>query len=254
MKNLIDLRGKTIAVAGASSGIGRETALLLNQLGAAVVLVARREDKLKEVLSQLSGEGNAYYAADLSDAGCIEPLFKSIAEHQGPLDGLVYSAGISMSLPLQLFKPEKLSHLFDINFFAFVECVRQATKKGRYNEGMRIVGVSSVASLKGDKAHLGYSASKAAMDAAVRCIAKEAAEKGICINTVAPAMTATEMYLSFVEKRGEDSESIREANARQYLGLAQPSDVANAIAFLISPAARFITGITMPVDGGLTTC
>ena len=92
------------------------------------------------------------------------------------------------------------------------------------------------------------------MDSAVRCMAKELAEKEICINTVAPSMTATELYNRYVEKYGEDSETNRELLTRQYLGIAQPQDIANAIAFLISPAARFITGITMPVDGGLTTC
>ena len=92
------------------------------------------------------------------------------------------------------------------------------------------------------------------MDSAVRCMAKELAEKGICINTVAPSMTATELYERYLEKYGEGSESNRELLSRQYLGIAQPQDIANAIAFLISPSARFITGITMPVDGGLSTC
>ena len=85
-------------------------------------------------------------------------------------------------------------------------------------------------------------------------MAKELAGKGICINTVAPSMTATELYNHYIEKYGEDSDTNKELITRQYLGVAQPQDVANAIAFLISPAARFITGITMPVDGGLTTC
>ncbi len=180
-------------------------------------------------------------------------VFKNILQEQGKLDGMVYSAGISMSLPLNMFKPERMKQIFNINFFAFVECVRQATKNGRYKDGMRIVGVSSIASLVGDKAHVGYSASKAAMDAAVRCIAKEVADKGICINTVAPAMTATKMYENYLQKYGEGSESQRELLSRQYLGIAKTTDIADAIAFLLSPSARFITGITLPVDGGTTS-
>ncbi|MDO5424004.1 MAG: SDR family oxidoreductase [Eubacteriales bacterium] len=250
---LVDLTGRRIVVAGASSGIGRETAFLLNQLGASVILIARREEKLKEIVEQMEGNANAYYSADLSELDSIEPLFKQIAEEQGRLDGMVYSAGISMSLSLQMFKPEKLMNIFTTNFFAFVECVRQACRKGRFNEGMRIVGVSSIASMQGDKAHLGYSASKAAMDAAVRCIAKEVADKGICINTVAPAMTETDMYLKYLQRYGEDSDSNKTVLSRQYLGIAKTNDIANTIAFLISPAARFITGITLPVDGGSTT-
>ena len=87
----------------------------------------------------------------------------------------------------------------------------------------------------------------------MRCMAKELAEKGICINTVAPAMTETELFDHFLEKYGDDSESSTTLLKRQYLGIIQPEDVANAVAFLLSPAARFITGITLPVDGGLTT-
>lgn len=251
--DLVNLSGKKIVVAGASSGIGRETARLLNQLGASIILIARREENLKAALSEMSGDGNAYYVSDLSDLHSIEPLFKSIVDEHGKLDGMVYSAGISMSLPLQMFKPQKLNSIFTINFFAFIECVRQICKKGRFNSGMNIVGVSSVASLKGDKAHLGYSASKAAMDAAVRCIAKEVSDKGIRINTVAPAMTKTEMYTKFLNNAGNNEAENQTLLTRQYLGLAETSDIANAIAFLLSDNSKFITGITLPVDGGLTT-
>lgn len=254
MQGIADFSGRKILVAGASSGIGKQTAIRLSELGADVILVARREEKLKEVLLKLSGGGtNSYYVADLNELDSIESVFKTIQQDQGLLDGMVYTAGISLSMPLNMFKPEKLKQIFNINFFAFIECVRQATKKGRYNEGMRIVGVSSIASLVGDKAHLGYSASKAAMDAAVRCIAKEVADKGICINTVAPGMTETEMYETYLHKVGEGSNSHKELLNRQYLGIGKTTDIADAIAFLLSPSARFITGITLPVDGGTTT-
>lgn len=253
MNQFVDLTGRKILITGASSGIGKQTALTLNGLGADVILVARREERLKAVLSELEGENNAYYVSDLSEVNRIEHLFKQIAEEQGKLDGMVYAAGIAMSMPLKLFKPEKMLEIFNINYFGFIESVRQICKKGRFNEGMRIVGVSSVASMQGDKAHLAYSGSKAAMDASVRCIAREMADKGVCINTVAPAMTETEMYLEFIKKDGGNSQSGRELMVRQYMGLGKPEDIANAIAFLISPAARFITGITLPVDGGMTT-
>lgn len=248
-----DFTGKRILVTGASSGIGRQTAVTLNQLGADLILVARREDKLQEVVSKFERGNNFYYTADLSDLNSIEPLFKKIIAEQGPLDGMVYAAGVGTSMPLMQFKPSKVKAVFEINYFGFIECVRQACRKGRFNEGMRIVGISSAASLRGDKSHLAYSGSKAAMDASVRCIAKEVADKGICINTVAPAMTATDMYTRYLDKYGEDSGSNQTILARQYLGIAKPVDIANAIVFLLSPEARFITGITLPVDGGLST-
>ena len=254
MNTLIDLIGKHVLVIGASSGIGKQTAITLSRIGAKLTLVARTEDKLKTTLHELEGEGHAYCVADISELSGIEEMVKQTIQKNGSLDGMVYAAGISMSMPLQMFKPEKLQSLFDVNFFAFVESVRQVTKKGRYNPGMRIVGISSIASLKGDKTHLGYSASKAAMDAAVRCIAKEVAEKDICINTVAPGMTATGMLSRFADNIGSDSESMKELKSRQYLGVIQPEAVAETIAFLMSPAAEYITGITLPIDGGMTTC
>lgn len=253
MDNLVNLEGRRIIVTGASSGIGKKTAITLSGLGAKLILVARREDKLQETISELEGEGHTYYCADLGVVGDIESLVKRIVEEQGKVDGLAYAAGVPSSVSLMQSKPEKVQKVFDVNFFGFLEFVRQVCRKGNYNEGMRIVGVSSIASVAGDKAHLVYSASKSAMDSAVRCIAKEVAEKGICINTVAPAMTATELYEKYLDRYGEDSGSNEELLKRQYLGIAKTEDIANAIAYLISPAARFITGIMLPVDGGYTT-
>lgn len=254
MHNLVDLTGKRILVVGASSGIGKQTAITLSRAGAKLSLVARNEAKLQDTLAALEGDGHDYFLADVSDVGSVEALVKDVVAKDGPLDGLVYTAGVGTALPLMQSKPDKVQDTFNVNFFGFFEIVRQVARKGRFNSGMRIVGVSSCASLRGDKSKAIYSSSKAAMDSAVRCMAKELAEKGICVNTVAPSMTATELYNHYVEKYGEDSETNRELLTRQYLGIAQPQDIANAIAFLISPAARFITGITMPVDGGLTTC
>ena len=207
MYDLIDLTGRKVIIAGASSGIGRKTAITLSRLGAKIVLIARRGNKLKEVLEELDGTGHSCYIGDLSDIDAIEGLVKRIISEQGRVDGLVYAAGVNTSMPLNAFKPEKVQEVFSINFFGFVEFVRQICRRGRFNEGMRIVGVSSVASIRGDKSHLAYSGSKAAMDAAVRCIAKEVADKGICINTVAPAMTNTEMYSQYVDEYGDESGS-----------------------------------------------
>lgn len=197
--------------------------------------------------------GGQKYLADLSRTDTIEGLVKKIIEDNGAVDGLVYSAGIGLSRPLSQFKPEKLQEVFDINYFGFVETVRQVTKKGRYNQGMRIVGISSIASMFGDSAHTGYSGSKAAMNGSVRCMAMELAGKGVCLNTIAPAMVRTDMFMKYIEKYGENSESYRDLLKRQYLGLVETQDAANLIAFLMSSAAKGITGTCIPIDSGYTT-
>lgn len=253
MSNFIDFSEKTVVVIGASSGIGKQTAIALASSGARLILVARRGEQLQNTAVLLEGSGHGYFAADISKLDEIEDLFKNIKETYGASDGLVYCAGVNTTLPLLQLKPEKLQNIFTVNFFAFVETVRQATRRGRFNEGMRIVAVSSNAAVRGDKAHTAYSASKAAMNAAIRCMAKELADKGICINAVAPAVTNTEVYQRYVELSGGISDSEKALLERQYLGLIEPQDIADTILYLLSPAARMITGITLPVDGGLST-
>lgn len=250
MYNLVDLKGKQVLVTGASSGIGKEIAVLLDRLEAKTILVARRDENLQQIVAELQNTESCYYAADLSELDTIEGLIKQIVAEHGPLDGFVHSAGISSSRPLKMIKPAVLDQVMKINFYSFVELCRCITVRKRFSEtGCNIVGISSTASILGNSSKTAYCASKAAMDAAVRCMAKELANKHIRVNTVAPAFIETDIYSSFLEK-GEGSEDVEITMARQYLGLGQPLDVANTVAFLLSEASRFITGATIGVDGG----
>lgn len=252
MFNLVDLTGKKIIVTGASQGIGRDTAILLSKLGAKVILVARNQLKLQETISLCEGDGHTFYSLDLGNLDAIEDCVKNIINENGKVDGMVYCAGIGTSRPLNLFKHALIEDVMRINLLGFIEMIKCISKKNRFNSGMRIVGISSIASLCGDKTHTAYSASKAGMDGAVRCLARELADKGICVNTVAPAMIKTEMYLGYLDNNGQDSNN--ELLKRQYLGLGETIDVASGIAFLMCPAAKFITGICLPIDGGYTSC
>lgn len=253
MKQLVDFTGKHVIVFGASSGIGQQTAVTLSALGASLTLVARRAQQLSETAALCTGGEVRCMPFDLRDTEGIGSLVAGAVQSGGVLHGMVYAAGICADAPLRISDRNRLLDTFDINYFPFMECVRQTAKRGRYAEGLRIVGISSVASLIGEKAHTAYAASKAAMDASVRVAAKELAAKGICINTVAPGMTMTKMTQDFIDMNEGSSDAFARTMQRQYLGMCDPQDVANAVSFLLSDAARMITGITLPVDGGFST-
>lgn len=249
MINPMDLTGKRVLITGASSGIGQETAVLISKLGAETVLIARREEQLKETHSKLAGSGHKYYCYDLSNVDDIEKLIDAVIMGGGSIDGFVHCAGVGNTRPLKMLKPQHIKEVMEVNFYSFVEIVRCITKKNNYNHGLSIVGVSSVASLQGNQSKTAYCSSKAAMDAAIRCMAKELAPKQVRVNSVMPGLIKTAIFESFLEK-GSDSEDAKNVMARQYLGVGEPQDVANMVAYLLSDASKFITGTSVAVDGG----
>ncbi len=249
MYNLVDLAGKKILITGASSGMGRATAILCSKLGAEVILVARREEKLQTVLNELDGSNHQYYPFDLSLIDDIEEFIKKVIADNGALDGFVHSAGVTSTRPFKSIKPAVLKAVMDINFFAFVEIVRCITKRNCFNPGLSIVGISSISSKVGNSGKTAYCASKAAMDLSVKCMAKELAVKEIRVNTVNPGLIDTHIYQQFLDKGG-DSEDGKRIMLRQYMGVGQPEDVANMIAYLLSSAAKFVTGSNVLLDGG----
>lgn len=250
MKYLIDFTDKHMLVIGASSGIGKATAITLSRLGARVDIMARNTEKLQETLSILDGVDNAMYQLDVTDFESIGKVFAKAVNERGAYDGMVYAAGIALMAPLTQTTPEKMLKIFNTNLFGFIEAVRQISKKGRFNHGMRIVGVSSIASIRGDISITAYSSSKAAMNGAVRSMGGELAQKGICINTVAPGVINTPMFQEYLNKIEQDSIRYKMTVGRQVRGIGDPQDVANSIAFLLSSAARMITATCVPVDGG----
>ena len=247
MINPLDFTGKQILITGAAAGIGKETAILLSRLGARVLLIDINEDGLKEAASCLEGSGHHLFCFDLSELNEIEPKVKEIVLSHGPIDGFVHCLGVRCRRPLSMITPKVLNEIFSLNFGSFLELVRCITKKNNFNEGLSIVGISSVSSQKGGMSVTAYAASKAAMDSAVRCLAKELASKKIRLNTVVPAQINTPAYTSFLKMNaGIEDETL----SRQYLGMGEPIDVANVIAFLLSTSSKFITGSSIPVDGG----
>lgn len=245
MKNIIDLSGRKILVTGASSGIGRETAVLLGNMGASVVLTGRDESALTETLGNMprGGDKHHFITCDLSQPDGIEGLVEEAVGFDGKkLDGLAHCAGISVRMPIKSLSCDLLELLMRTNFYSFVELARQYSFR-KNNNGESIVAVSSMAAVAADRGQIAYAASKAAINASVVAMSKELAKKKIRVNSVMPGMVNTRMLQQGQEVFGE-------LRINQLMGSGEPIDIANMIAFLLSDAARFITGANMEMDGG----
>ncbi len=242
-----DFTGKRILVTGASSGIGAAVSKLLADSGAEVIMVARNEEKLAAKADELGIE--KHYSVDLGDVPSLAASVETIIKECGPLDGFVHSAGVGTVRPIKMCTYDFMKSLMDVNFFSFVEIVRIVTKKKNFNEGLSIVGISSVASHEGNQSKTAYCASKAAMDGAIRCLAKELSPKKIRVNSVMPGITRTSIYDQIMDNGG-DSEDLKGILQRQYLGICEPENIAFAAAYLLSEEANYITGTSLAVDSG----
>lgn len=246
MANPMNLTGKRILVTGASSGIGRACAILAGRLGASVVLVARDEKRLGETLGQMPSGAHMLAPFDLRDLENYEELFRRCVSEQ-KLNGIVHAAGIGPAMPIQSVSLAAMQEVMSVNYFAFMELVKWFSKK-KYSSGGSVVGISSVSGSAGWQGVSLYSGSKGAMDSSVRSLAIELAPKKIRVNSVVPANIRTPMLDGIVSVGGD--EAVQQILAKQPLGLGEPEDVAHAVAFLLSDAAKFITGTQLVVDGG----
>ena len=251
MINPMDLTGKRILVTGATGGIGGQTAVVLSKLGAKVVISGRNGEKLQQVYEQLEGEGHAKYVLDLNDTDSIESSIKRIVNEQGIFSGFCHAAGIAPMRPLKMTKTENMINVMNANLFSFVEIVRCITKKGCFEDGGSIVAVSSTASIQGKQSKVAYSASKAALDGAIRCLVCDLKKKRIRVNSVMPCWVNTNMYKVYID-RYPDTFEVQEINEKQYMGVTDPEEVANTVAFLLSDAATTITGTSILIDGGMS--
>ena len=247
--NPFSLEGKNILITGASSGIGQQCAISCNQMGARIILIGRRKEKLIETIGLLPFSNNIYYSFDVTNYQDIGSIIADAATKTGPIHGFIHSAGIEYTLPLSLTKPTHYSELFATNVIAGFEFAKVISKKKYINkEGGSFVFISSVRGFLGEVAQTGYCSSKGALIAGTKALSLELAFKKIRVNCISPAqISGTEMTNKIFENSTEQNNS-RKLDMYP-LGYGETNDVANGCIFLLSDASKWITGTSLILGG-----
>lgn len=244
------LNQKRFIITGAASGIGKHTAVLLSSLGASLLLIDFNKVQLDETKS-LCNNLTETLVLDLTDTFLLkEKLIQSAVEH-GQFDGFVHCAGIPYLSPLKTIDKKKFMKVFEINAYIALELSKIFINRNVFSgKTGAIVFISSVYGLVGSAANVGYSMSKSAIIGLTKSLAIELAPKGIRVNCVAPGFVKTPMMNDTNKNFEENRESFLES--LHPLGLGSPEDVANPVAFLLSDASKWMTGVVLNVDGGFT--
>lgn len=252
MENPFSLVGKNVVITGASSGIGRYTAIACSNMGARVILFGRDVNRLKETVSFMQKpDFHLVYSLDLTDHVRMEAAVKDAVEQTGKLHGLVNAAGISTTLPLKLISNDKLDEFFRTNVYSAILMSRLFTKQANVStEGGSVILFSSVMGIVGETGKTLYSLTKGALISAAKSLALEFASKKIRFNAISPGVVVTPMSQKAIYS--QDEESLNKITALHPLGLGKPEDIANACVYLLSDAARWVTGSNLIIDGGYT--
>lgn len=254
----LDLSGKNALVCGSTAGIGKAIAVELAEMGANVILMARNEEKLKATMAHLttnSGQSHSYKTADFSDVNTVKEAVNSI---QNPIHILINNTGGPPGGPIVEAKLEEFSSAFSMHLLCnhtLVQGVKQGMIDSGYGRIINIISTSVKIPLNG----LGVSNTiRGAVGNWSKTMANELGVHGITVNNVLPGATATERLSSIIENKSNKTGQSQEAIKQQFESavpmkrVAEPHEVAAAAAFLASPAASYINGINIPVDGGRT--
>ena len=240
------LEGEVVLVTGASRGIGAAIADELAALGATVVGTATTDAGAQAIGERLAPHAGAGRRLDVTDGAAVEALVDAIAKDQGPVSILVNNAGITRDQMLMRMKEEDWQAILDTNLSSVYRCSKAVMRGMMKARKGRIISIASVIGLTGNPGQANYAAAKAGIIAFSKSLAREVGSRGITVNVVAPGFIDTDMTRALPEQQRE---ALLGQIALGRLGAA--SDIAHAVAFLASPAAGYISGETLHVNGGM---
>jgi NAD(P)-dependent dehydrogenase (short-subunit alcohol dehydrogenase family) len=239
-----DLNGKTVLITGASSGLGKQTAITASKYGARVVITGRNAQRLEETFKLLQGDGHLQILADLTVQADIDRLVSQLPL----LNGLVHSTGISDMTPARFVTAETIAKTFRISYDAVVLLTAGIlSKKKLIKNASSILFISSISTTYPFVGGSMYVSAKSAIEGYARVLARELAPK-TRVNCIAPALVRTPMMVETAENYSQ--EVIDQIEQQQLLGLGEPEDVANSIVFFLSDASKWITGGHLILGGG----
>jgi 3-oxoacyl-[acyl-carrier protein] reductase len=246
MSEAMELAGQVALVTGGSRGIGRALAGELAAAGARVAVVARDAARAQAAAAELPGEGHRGFGCDVADSGAVNELVKTVEAEMGGLEILVNNAGITEDNLLVRMSDEAWDRVLNTNLKGAFNLIRAAARGMMRRRSGRIINITSVVGITGNPGQANYAASKAGLIGLTKSVARELASRGVLCNAVAPGFIDTEMTAALPE-------AAREALLAQIaLGrLGRPEDVACVVRFLAGPAASYVTGQTLVVDGGM---
>ena len=246
MYNPFTLKEKTIFISGASSGIGKATAIECSKMGAKLCITGRNNERLNNTFSQLEGNNHLQIVADLqTDEG-----INSVVETLPLLDGIVHSAGIIKTVPFQFSVKEMINDVMGINFYSPAILSQLLLKKKKLKKAASIVFISSVSGVScSSLGNSVYSASKGAINGLVKGMALDLAPKMIRVNTVNPGMIDTSLFAEGILTQEQLKDDVKHYPLKRY---GKPEEVAFMVIFLLSDASSWVTGSTFLIDGGYT--